>query len=58
MTKHTQPPRLKIDKKIITFSLPVTTHQLLTKAAKATGISRSAYADRAIIEQAQRDNIE
>jgi hypothetical protein len=52
-----QPPRLKIEKKILTFNLPATTHELLDKAAQATGISRSAYVDRAVREQMKRDGI-
>jgi Ribbon-helix-helix domain len=53
-----QPPRLRIEKKILTFSLPATTHELLDKAAEATGINRSAYVDRAVLEQMKRDGIE
>jgi predicted HicB family RNase H-like nuclease len=53
-----QPPKLKIEKKILTFNLPASTHELLHKAAAATGISRSAYVDRAVREQMKRDGIE
>jgi len=53
-----QPPRLKIEKKILTFSLPTPTHELLDKAAEATGINRSAYVNRAVLEQMKRDGIE
>jgi hypothetical protein len=52
-----QPPQLKIEKKILTFSLPATTHELLDKAAAATGINRSAYVDRAVLEQMKRDGV-
>jgi predicted transcriptional regulator len=52
-----QPPRLKITKKVVTFNLPDTTHELLDKAAEATGINRSAYVDRAVKEQCKRDGI-
>jgi hypothetical protein len=41
-TKHKEPPRLKIVKKIITLNLPIITHHLLDKTAETTGISRSA----------------
>ena len=53
-----KPPRLKIEKKILTFNLPTATHELLDKAAEATGISRSAYVDRAVLEQVKRDDIQ
>ena len=56
-TKHKEPPRLKIVKKIITLNLPIITHHLLDKAAEATGISRSAYTDRALLEQMKRDGV-
>jgi predicted transcriptional regulator len=57
MASKKQPPLLKIEKKVVTFNLPDATHQLLDNAAGATGISRSAYVDRAIKEQCKRDGI-
>jgi hypothetical protein len=55
--KKPKPPQLKEEKKILTFSLPTTTHVLLDEAAAATGINRSAYVDRAILAQMKRDGI-
>jgi hypothetical protein len=57
MAKKKLPPRLYVEKLTVTLSLPVSTDQLLDKASEATGINRSAYAGRAILEQAQRDGI-
>jgi post-segregation antitoxin (ccd killing protein) len=58
MTKKKDgPPHLKIEKTNVTLSLLVSTDEELSVAAKATGISRSAYADRAITEQIKRDGI-
>jgi hypothetical protein len=55
--KNRQPPRLKVDKKVFTFSLPETTKRLLEQAAEATGINQSAYVDRAILAQLRKDGI-
>jgi hypothetical protein len=55
--REKKPPQLKVKKKVLTFNLPLTTHELLDKAAEATGINRSAYVDRAILEQTHRDHI-
>jgi hypothetical protein len=57
-TEKPKTPRLKVDKKVFTFSLPVTTKELLERAAEATGIDQSAYVNRALLTQIKRDGIE
>jgi hypothetical protein len=57
MANKKQIPLLRVEKKVLTFNLPATTHDLLNRATKATGINRSAYVDRALIEQTQRDGV-
>jgi hypothetical protein len=57
-TEKPKPPRLKVDKKVFTFSLPTTTKSLLERAAEATGIDQSAYVNRALLTQMKRDGIE
>jgi hypothetical protein len=57
MTTKKTPPRLKVEKVTITLNLPIETNKRLDTASELTGISRSAYADRALLEQMNRDGI-